>query len=146
MKIHQGHQGIQCCRGRAQATVWWLKMSSQIREMVQTCPDCTKYLSPPREPMISSIPLDYRWQKVGSDLIQLHGHTYLLVVDYFSRYPEGVVKLTSTTSQSIIKSFLHLHPTWNYKRTHMRQWSTILSSDIVSATPPPAPIIPKEMA
>ena len=63
-------------------------MSCQIREMVQTCPDCAKY-SP--------------WQRVGSDLFQLHRHTYLLVVDYYSRYPE-VIKLTSTTSQSIITS------------------------------------------
>ena len=103
MKIHQGHQGIERCRARAKAAVWWLKMSSQIKEMVQTCPDCAKYLSPPREPMISSTLPDYPWQKVSSDLFQLHGHSYLLVVDYFSRYPE-VVKLSSTTSQSIIKS------------------------------------------
>ena len=96
-KIHQGHQGIQRCRARAQAAVWWLKMSNQIREMVHTCPDCAKYSTPPREAMISSTLPDYPWQRVGSDLFQLHRHTYLLVVDYYSRYPE-VVKLTSTTS------------------------------------------------
>lgn len=28
-KIHQGHQGIQLSRARAQAAVWWLKISSQ---------------------------------------------------------------------------------------------------------------------
>ena len=42
-------------------------------------------------------------KKVASDLFQLHGNTYLLVVDYFSRYP-AVVRLTTTTSQNIIKS------------------------------------------
>ena len=78
------HQGIRCCRTRAQAAVWWLKMSSQIREIVQTCPDCAKYSTPPQDPMISSTLPDYPWQRVGSDLFQLHRHTYLLVVDYYS--------------------------------------------------------------
>jgi transposase InsO family protein len=38
---------------------------------------------------------------VGTDLFELNKNNYLLVVDYFSRYPE-VVKVTSTTSASII--------------------------------------------
>jgi len=94
---------IQRCRARAQAAVWWLKMSTQIREMIQTCPECVKSSMPPREPMISSTLPEHPWQKVASDLFQLHGNTYLLVVDYFSRYP-AVVRLTTTTSQNIIKS------------------------------------------
>jgi hypothetical protein len=40
---------------------------------------------------------DYPWQKVASDLF---GKTYLLVADYYSRFPE-VIKLTSTTAQII---------------------------------------------
>ena len=38
---------------------------------------------------------------LGSDLFMLNGVNYILLIDYFSRYPE-VVKLTSTTSGSII--------------------------------------------
>ena len=41
--------------------------------------------------------LDYPWQVVGSDLFWLKGEQYLLVVDYFSRFPE-VVKMSSTVS------------------------------------------------
>ena len=40
---------------------------------------------------------------MGSDLFHLNGVTYLLVVDYYSRYPE-ITKLSSTTSESIIKA------------------------------------------
>ncbi len=43
----------------------------------------------------------YPWQKVGSDLFTLKGETHLLLVDYFSRYPE-VIRLTTTTSQAIV--------------------------------------------
>lgn len=41
------------------------------------------------------------WEKVGADLFELRGNSYLVVVDYFSRYPE-ILKLSTTTSKSII--------------------------------------------
>ena len=39
-------------------------------------------------------------QKVAADLIQLRGHPYLLVLDYFSRYVQ-VAKLSRTTSPDV---------------------------------------------
>ena len=53
--------------------------------------------------MIASELPDYPWQKVASDQFFWKGKTYLLVVDYYSRYIE-VSPLASTTSQSIIAS------------------------------------------
>ena len=50
--------------------------------------------------MPSELPA-YPWQKVGTDLFLLNGATYVVIVDYFSRYPE-VIKLASTTSRSVI--------------------------------------------
>jgi hypothetical protein len=41
------------------------------------------------------------WQKVASDLFELNGQMYLLVIDYFSRYIE-IAKLFNTSSQSVI--------------------------------------------
>ena len=40
---------------------------------------------------------------MATDLFQLDGSTYLLAVDYFSRYPE-VIELTSTSSKAVISS------------------------------------------
>ena len=51
--------------------------------------------------MIPSELPEYPWQKVGTDLFHFRGATYLLVVDYFSRYPE-IVHLSNTTSSSIV--------------------------------------------
>ena len=41
------------------------------------------------------------WERVASDLFDLNGSTYILVVDYFSRWVE-VRRLDSTTSEDII--------------------------------------------
>ena len=45
----------------------------------------------------------YPWQKVATDLFELNKQSYLLVVDYYSRYPE-VIKLNSTTFESIVSA------------------------------------------
>ena len=44
---------------------------------------------------------NYPWQRLGTDLFQLNGENYIIVIDYYSRYPE-VVKLKGTTSRNII--------------------------------------------
>ena len=100
-KIHVGHQGIQKCQLRANTAVWWPGMSKQITRLVKTCPECTKHSKPSREPLLSAPLPSYPWQKVGADLFYFKGKTYLVVVDYFSRYPE-VLKLQDTTSKGLI--------------------------------------------
>ena len=100
-KIYAGHQGIQRCRLRAQSSVWWPGLSSQINEMVKNCQKCSKEFTEKREPLISSKLPDYPWMKVGSDLFTLNHSTYLLTVDYFLRWPE-VVKLSSVKLSSVI--------------------------------------------
>ena len=102
-RIHQGHQGIVRCRSRMKMSVWWPGASKEISNKVGNCSACAKTATLKREPLISSPVPEYPWQVVGSDLFELNGSTYLLVADYLSRYPE-LVKLTSTTSNSIISS------------------------------------------
>ena len=78
-------------------------MSSQIKVKVESYPECVKYSIQHHEPMIQSVLPDYPWQKIRSDLFHFKGNTYLLVVDYFSRYPE-IIKLTSIILKSVIKA------------------------------------------
>ena len=100
-KIHHGHQGIQKCRSRANSSVWWPRISDHITEMVKSCLECAKESFQNQEPMIASSLPSYPWQIIGTDLFQHKGTTYLLVVNYFSRYPK-IVKLTNTTSKGVI--------------------------------------------
>ena len=88
---------------RACKAMWWLHISNHIEHLIQSCPVCAQSLSPPREPMISCILPEHPWQTIGSDFFHLNGATFLLTVDYCSRYPE-IVKIVSTTSKSIIKA------------------------------------------
>lgn len=102
-KLHQGHQGITRCRLRANYSVWWPGLSKRINDLVQKCPECRKDATSQREPLLPTKLPDYPWQRVGTDMFALKEKNYLLVVDYFSRYPE-VIKMKSTTSDSIIEA------------------------------------------
>ena len=104
LRIHEGHQGIQRCRLRARCSVWWPGMSTQIRDLIENCPICVRDKVPHHEPLMSTQLPDYPWQRVASDLFHLKGCDYLIVTDYFSRYPE-VIKLRTTTSAGIIDTF-----------------------------------------
>ncbi len=103
-KVHEGHQGIQRCRLRVQSSVWWPGVSKEVKQLVLQCPTCQKDSSPPSEPMLASELPAFPWQRVGSDLLELDGVKHIVIVDYYSRYPE-VVRLSTSTSASIIQAF-----------------------------------------
>ena len=100
-KIHQGHQGIEKCRLRVSTSVWWPGVSREMQNFVQLCSICRQQTPPSKEPMISTPLPKHPWERVGTDLFELHGKHYIVIADYYSRYHE-VIRLTSTISVSVI--------------------------------------------
>ena len=88
---------IERCRLRVSTSVWWPEVSAQTEEFLT----CMKLALPIREPLISSKLPKHPWERIATDLFELNKQPYLLLVDYYSRYPE-VIKLNSTTSTSVI--------------------------------------------
>ena len=95
-KLHHGHQGIVRCRLRAQNSVWWPGISQRIKDVIEHCSVCVKHSTPHRKPLMPTVLPDYPWQSVAMDLFVLNGVNYVVIVDYFSRYPE-VIKLRSVS-------------------------------------------------
>lgn len=99
--IHTGHQGIVKCRARARESVWWPGISTEVEKMVEKCPTCIKERKVPPEPLITTETPDYPWQKVGIDLFEWKRESYLIVIDYYSRYIE-LVLLKKTSAAMVI--------------------------------------------
>lgn len=100
-RIHTGHQGISKCRERARQSLWWPGLSRQLEELVKNCSECRKFTNQRSEPLIPTALPDLPWQRVGTDLFELKGHSYLLIVDYYSRFIE-VARLNRTTADEVI--------------------------------------------
>ena len=90
------------CRERSRQSVWWPRLSTQIEEMIADCPICTRTHYNNAEPLLPTSLPDLRWQMVATDLYVRKEHTYILVVDYYSRYIETAL-LRDTTSQGVIQ-------------------------------------------
>lgn len=101
-RIHEGHLGIEKCRARAREAVFWPGINRDIEVMISKCDTCQRHrYKQAKEPMLIPEMLTEPWQKVGTDLFQVNGKDFLLVIDYLSNYPE-VVQLSSTSASAVI--------------------------------------------
>ena len=96
-KIHEGHQGMNKCKERARQSVWWPGIGKQISEFVMSCKICCQNSINHPEPLKPTEMPCRPWQRLGTDLFVFNKQSYLLVVDYYSRYIE-IAKLFKTTS------------------------------------------------
>ena len=102
--IHEEHLGLNKCKLYAKETVYWSGLNDQLEKCVLNCELCLKYSQSKhkQEPSLSlgqEVPL-YPWSKLVTDIFHFEGVSYLLIVDYISRFPV-VCKLTSMTGQHI---------------------------------------------
>ena len=100
-KIHAGQQGITKCHERARQSVWWPRMSKELENLVKNCTECCREQRQRHQPLIPSPLPELPWQKVATDLFEWKQHTYLLIVDYYSRYIE-IARLKSTNADEVI--------------------------------------------
>ena len=102
-QIHASHLGIVKCKQRAREALYWPSMNNHIERLVQDCAECNTYQNKqPAEPLKSTCTPELPWIELGSDLFEWNGDSYLLTVDYFSKFIE-VDHLNSTTSTAVIK-------------------------------------------
>ena len=85
--------------------MYWPAMSNDINEMIAKCSTCLKYRREnQREPLtpheVSLLP----WQKLEADIFEYRRSAYLLIVDYFSEYPEECL-LQGKSASAVISHF-----------------------------------------
>lgn len=101
-KLHYNHLGIDKTIARSQELVFWPFITSDITNKVKSCTTCMQFQNSQVKESIIERELPSRpWQTLGVDLFELKGNTYLLVVDYFSKYPELALLNSSPTFQVV---------------------------------------------
>ena len=110
--IHRAHLGINKCRARARMSLWWpgVRAIEVIEDLIKSCFTCAKELPEPEEPlMLSSFP-SRPWERVSMDLFDYGGRTYLITVDYYSRWIE-IKRLKTQTAESVVTASKKLYAT-----------------------------------
>ena len=106
--IHEVHLGLNKCKLYAKETIYWPGLNDQLHKLILNCELCLKYSQtkckqPPYMALGQEIPI-HPWTKLTTDLFLFEGESYLLVVDYISRFPV-VSKLSSMIAQHVASHF-----------------------------------------
>ena len=104
-RIHSGHQGITKCSLQVASSVCWPEVKQQLEDLIHNCPECSKTSQAPEQPLVSTTLPQHPWEKVASDLFEMDGKTYLLVVNFFQKtskskhYPAQLLPVSSGLSK-----------------------------------------------
>lgn len=102
-RLHAAHLGFDSMIRRARSCIFWPRISQEIKDLANACEAC-QALKPmnSRETLMQQPVEELPWEKVASDLFELNGRQYLLLVDYLSNFIE-VEPLSSMSSVAVIK-------------------------------------------
>ena len=100
-QLHQSHQGIEKTQLLAREGVYWPKINKDIEHMTRTCTLCQELANCNKKgPLIPHDTPMAPWKKLGTDLFEVDREHFVLICDYFSKYPI-VTPLHATTSENV---------------------------------------------
>ena len=101
--LHLGHYAVDKMQLRALETVYWPGINKDILKQYQSCKTCIKHSKSQRcEPLQTHPTPELPWHTVTTDLFEIRNSKYLLLVDYYNRFPI-LHKLGSTTSRILVQ-------------------------------------------
>ncbi|XP_054769307.2 uncharacterized protein K02A2.6-like [Lytechinus pictus] len=102
--LHAGHQGTTKTQLKARSCVYWDGLSKTIEQMVQSCQACNELQkAQQKEPLLQHEVPNYPWETVGTDLFHFEGDEYLVIVDYWSKFPVVRKIRGSCTSSTVVR-------------------------------------------
>ena len=102
-KLHAAHLGVDSMLRRARECIFWPGLMHELKAICLSCEPCQS--AKPRnskETLVQKPVETYPWEKVASDIFDIQGKQYLVLVDYFSNFIE-VEQLQSLSSTAVIR-------------------------------------------
>ena len=99
--LHSAHQGVTSMISRAETSVFWPGITSDIISLRNKCNHCNRMApSQPSAPPTPTVPPLYPFQCVCADFFHYKGGNYLVIVDRYSNWP--IVERAAKGSQGLI--------------------------------------------
>jgi len=87
-QLHYGHMGIEKTKLRAKDCVYWININKDIEKMVKKCTICQENLPNQQYEELQPHELPSRaWQVLGTDMFHWEGKDFLIIADYYSKFP-----------------------------------------------------------
>ena len=103
--LHSSHLGVNKTLMQAHTSVFWPGMTADITALVSNCPAYQELQSKqPPETLRNELPTTQPWTSLATDIFELNGKSYLIVVDWYSRFMV-VCKVTDHSAEQTIANF-----------------------------------------
>ena len=84
---HEGHLSYKKVQDNAREHVYWPGIDADIEDYTQRCQECIKRSQIAKEPLQPHDIPEGLWRKLGMDYFNFNGNSYVLVCDYFLKFP-----------------------------------------------------------
>ena len=85
--LHKGHLSASKVQENAKQHMYWTGIDAGIEDYTKRCQECIKRSQVAKEPLqLHDIP-EGPWRKIGMDYFNFDGNSYVLICDYFSKFP-----------------------------------------------------------
>ena len=86
-RLHEGHLSATKVQENAKQHMYWTGIDVDIEDYTKRCQECIKRSQVPKEPLQPHDIPEGPWRKLGSDYFTFNGNSYVLICDYFSKFP-----------------------------------------------------------
>ena len=86
-RLHKGHLSASKVQENAKQHMYWTGIDEDIEDYTKRCQECIKRSQVPKEPLQPHDIPEGPWRKLGIDYFTFDGNSYVLICDYFSKFP-----------------------------------------------------------
>ena len=102
-QLHASHQGISKTQLLARESVFWIGINKDICKLCESYSSCQEFFPKnKKEPLMMHKKPSQPWIKIGTDLFSIDAKVFLIISDYFSRYPI-VKELNDAKASTVVK-------------------------------------------
>ena len=117
-KTLQGHPGITRMRVRAQTSMYWIVIGKQLEGHELHCVSCQVHSRSQQKEQAIPVKVPGRpWEKLSTDLFFQGSHWYVVIADYYSKYP-WIKKLEAISSKEVPSAYSLFFRVWDSWRGH----------------------------
>ena len=85
--LHEGHLSANKVQENAKQHMYWTGINTDIENYTKRCQKCIKRSQVVKEPLQPHDIPEGPWRKLGMDYFNFDGNSYVLICDYFSKFP-----------------------------------------------------------
>ena len=102
-ELHEGHCGMVAMKSIARSYIWWPGIDHDIEMMVRSCYECKMVQNnPAKSPLHLWEWPNGKWERIHIDYAgPIKGLMYLVVVDAYIKWPEVILRQSTTTKSTV---------------------------------------------